>query len=306
MGVSGCVRDMFLPGGPPFRLRGWTPLAPAPAPGEHAAPAWPPRTASGSASAPTGERPLTGIRVLDFTWVVAGPVATRILADLGADVVKVERRDAQHFGDRRGGLSGTLIRGKRSIGLDLSRERGRALARELARRCDVVIDNYSARVMDNLGLDYASLRPLNPRIIAVRMTGFGLVGPHRDHVSYGPTLQALTGYSLLMREPGEPPAGLGHSYPDLAGGNLGSPAGTGALPERQRPGAGQLVAFAQLEAVASLLGPLDLACASGNASQEGPAAPHGVYPTAEPDGWIAIAIFDNREWHQLATLAADA
>src|SRR5262245_66681475 len=94
--------------------------------------------------------PLAGIRVLDFTWVVAGPVTTRTLADLGADVIKVERRNAVDFGDRRGGLSGTLMRGKRSIVLNLADARGLALARRLALASDVVIDNFSARVMPNL------------------------------------------------------------------------------------------------------------------------------------------------------------
>src|SRR5215831_3912896 len=161
-------------------------------------------------------RPLDGTRVLDFTWVVAGPVTTRILADLGADVIKVERRGSLDFGDRRGGLSGTLMRGKRSIVLDLDDSRGLAIARRLAARADVVIDNFSARVMTNLGLDYETLRTLRPDVVCVRMTGYGLSGPARDHVSYGPTLQALAGYTLMMGEPGQPPAGFGYSYADMA------------------------------------------------------------------------------------------
>jgi len=91
-------------------------------------------------------RPLDGVRVLDFTWVVAGPVTTRILADLGAEVIKVERRGSIDFGERRGGLSGTLMRGKRSVVIDLNDPRGLDLARHLATVSDVVIDNFSARV----------------------------------------------------------------------------------------------------------------------------------------------------------------
>src|SRR5439155_932372 len=169
-------------------------------------------------------RPLDGVRVLDFTWVVAGPVATRILADLGADVIKVERRGAADFGDRRGGLSGTLTRGKRSVVLDLNRPRGLDLARRLAAVSDVVIDNFSARVMSNLGLDYEEVCRLRPDVICVRMTGFGLDGPYRDHVSYGPTLQALTGYTLLMAEPGAPPARFARA--------LGDPEWTGRFVSR--------------------------------------------------------------------------
>ena len=244
-------------------------------------------------------RPLDGVRVLDFTWVVAGPVTTRILADLGAEVIKVERRGSIDFGERRGGLSGTLMRGKRSVVIDLNDPRGLDLARHLATVSDVVIDNFSARVMTNLGLDYDALAALKPDIICVRMTGFGLTGPDREHVSYGPTLQALTGYTLLMAEPGGPPAGFGYSYSDLAGGNLGALAVLAALWHRRRTGRGQLVDLAQLEAVASLVGPALLQGASqpvGNASQEAPAAPHGVYPCAGADRWIAITVFTDADW----------
>jgi crotonobetainyl-CoA:carnitine CoA-transferase CaiB-like acyl-CoA transferase len=253
-------------------------------------------------------RPLDGIRVLDFTWVVAGPVTTRCLADLGADVIKVEKRGALDFGDRRGGLSGTLMRGKRSVMLDLNDPRGLDLARRLAVACDVVVDNFSARVMTNLGLDYETLHALRPDIICVRMTGFGLSGPNRDHVSYGPTLQAATGYTLLMAEPGGAPAGFGYSYSDLVGGNLGALAVLSAIFHRRRSGRGQLLDFSQLEAVASVVGPTLLARAAdggvsqaiGNASAEAPAAPHGVYPCAGDDRWLAITVFDDAEWARFA------
>jgi benzylsuccinate CoA-transferase BbsF subunit len=260
-------------------------------------------------------RPLDGIRVLDFTWVVAGPVATRILADLGADVIKVERKVSLDFGDRRGGLSGTLMRGKRSVVLDLTSERGIDLARRLAARSDVVVDNFSARVMPNLGLDWEHLRRLRPDIICVRMTGFGLTGPERDYVSYGPTLQALTGYTLLMAEPGGPPAGFGYSYSDLASGNLGALAVLAALWHRQRTGHGQEVDLAQLEAVASLVGPTLVAraldggttAATGNASPEAPGAPHGVYPCAGDERWLALTVFSDAEWKRFgAAIGAPA
>jgi benzylsuccinate CoA-transferase BbsF subunit len=255
----------------------------------------------------TATAPLADVRVLDFTWVVAGPVTTRILADLGADVVKIERKDALDFGDRRGGLSGALMRGKRSVVLNLADPRGVAIARALALRSDVVVDNFSARVMTNLGLDYETLAREKPDVICVRMTGFGLTGPDRDHVSYGPTLQALAGYTLLMGEPDGPPAGFGYSYSDLASGHLGALAVLAALHHRRRTGRGQLVDLAQQEAVASLVGPVLLERAAnggtsapfGNASQEGPAAPHGIYPCAGDDRWIAITVFSDAEWRGL-------
>jgi len=251
--------------------------------------------------------PLAGLRVLDFTWVVAGPVTTRILADLGADVLKVERKDALDFGDRRGGLSGSLMRGKRSIALHLGDPRGVAVARALAARADVVVDNFSTRVMPNLGLDYETLSRDRPEIICVRMTGYGLTGPDRDNVSYGPTLQALTGYTQLMGEPGKPPAGFGYSYSDLASGHMGALAVLAAVFQRRRTGRGQLVDLAQQEAVASLLGPVLLeraidggaSRAVGNASQEGPSAPHGIYPCAGDDRWVAITVFTDVGWRRL-------
>src|SRR2546425_1216979 len=258
-------------------------------------------------------RPLDGIRVLDFTWVVAGPVTTRILADLGAQVIKVERRGSLDFGDRRGGLSGALMRGKRSVLLDLNDPRGLDLARRLAAVSDVVIDNFSARVMPNLGLDYETLVQARPDIICVRMTGFGLTGPDRDHVSYGPTLQALTGYTLLMAEPDGPPAGFGYSYSDLAGGHLGALAVLAAIWHRRRTGRGQLVDLAQLEAVASLGGPTLLARAldggastpTGNRSPEEPGAPHGVYRCAGDDRWLAITVFSDEDWGRFAHALGD-
>ncbi len=259
--------------------------------------------------------PLAGIRILDFTWVVAGPVTTRILADLGADVIKIERKGALDFGDRRGGLSGSLMRGKRSLVLNLGDARGLAIARAMALRSDVVIDNFSARVMPSLGLDYESLSREKPDVICVRMTGYGLTGPDCDKVSYGPTLQALTGYTMLMGEPGQPPAGFGYSYSDLASGHLGALAVLAAVFERRRTGRGQLVDLAQQEAVASLLGPVLLERATdggtsesvGNASQEGLAAPHGIYPCAGDDRWIAITVFTDAEWRGLvATMGRPA
>lgn len=248
--------------------------------------------------------PLAGVRVLDFTWVVAGPVATRTLADLGAEVIRVERRDAPDFGDRRGGLTGSLMRGKRSIVLDLSRPTGRDLARRLALRSDVVADNFSARVMPNLGLDRASLCDEHPGLITLRMSGFGQTGPQRDYVSYGPTLQALAGFHLAMAEPGGPPAGPGYSYSDVAAGHLGALAVLAALRHRRRTGEGLEIDLSQYEALVWLLGPLLLGDgpigALGNVSPEAPGAPHGVYPCAGDDRWIAITVLDDDAWRRFA------
>ena len=259
-------------------------------------------------------RALAGVRIIDFTWVVAGPVATRILADHGADVIKIERRDALDFGSRRGGLTGNLNRGKQSMVINMSDPRGIELARSLAATADVVIDNFSARVMRNWGLDHDGLRQIKPDIITVSMSGFGHTGPWRDYVSYGPTLQALSGFTLLMRQPGREPAGWGFSYSDMAGGYSGALAVLFALWHRRCTGSGQHVDLSQFENVAALLGPRLLEILNpgrqtppagpiDNDSQEMPSAPHGVYRCADLPGegpardrWCAIAVFGDEDW----------
>jgi crotonobetainyl-CoA:carnitine CoA-transferase CaiB-like acyl-CoA transferase len=266
-----------------------------------------------------GLRTLDGVRIIDFTWVVAGPVATHILADHGAEVIKVERRDALDFGSRRGGLTGNLNRGKQSVVLNMNDPRGLEIAKALVATADVVIDNFSARVMRNWGLAYEHLRRLKPDIIAVSMSGFGHTGPWRDYVSYGPTLQALAGYTLLMRHPQSEPAGWGFSYSDMAGGCSGALAVLLALWHRHRSGEGQHVDLSQFENLVALLGPrlleilnragFETPCAAppsaalDNGSQEMPGAPHGVYRCADPPGegpardrWCAIAVFGDDDW----------
>jgi len=251
-------------------------------------------------------RPLDGIRILDFTWVVAGPAATRLLGDLGADVIKIERRDSLDFGDRRGGFTGSLNRGKHSTVVNLADARGLDIVRRLVAEVDDVIDNFSARVMRNWGLDYDGLRAIKPDIIAISMSGFGHSGPYENYVSYGPTLQALAGYTSLMRHPGGEPTGIGYSYSDIVGGYTAALAILAALWHRRQTGHGQMIDLSQFEASCAVLGPMLLEAAAngrdvdppGNASQEGPAAPHGVYRCRGEDRWCAIAVFDDEEWHR--------
>jgi crotonobetainyl-CoA:carnitine CoA-transferase CaiB-like acyl-CoA transferase len=252
----------------------------------------------------SNRRALDGVRILDFTWVVAGPVATRILADQGAEVIKIERRDSLDLGSRRGGFTGNLFRGKESMVINMADPRGRDIARQLVVLADVVIDNFSARVMRNWGLDYESIKQLKPDIIVVSMSGFGHTGPQKDYVSYGPTLQALSGYTLLMRHSGQEPAGWGYSYADMSSGYSGALAVLMALWHRKRTGQGQFVDLSQFETIASVVGPalLDVLVnqtaltPGGNRSQEAPAAPHGVYRCAGTDRWCALTVFTEDEW----------
>ncbi|HUN56864.1 MAG TPA: CoA transferase [Candidatus Binataceae bacterium] len=251
--------------------------------------------------------PLEGIRVLDFTWVVAGPVATRILADFGAEVIKLERKPGPP-GSRQIGLQGDLHRNKHSIAVNMATPEGIGIARKLAMVSDLVIDNFSARVMRSWGMDFASLSQLKPEIVCVSMSGLGHTGPRSNYVSYGPTLQALSGYTLLMSEGGGHPAGYGYSYADMSGGYTGALASLIALWHRRRTGRGQFVDLSQFEAVTSVIGPalLDIAV-NGRAqgpfdyrSQEKPSAPHGVYRCRPRDGdddrWLAISVCSQAEW----------
>lgn len=294
----------------PFLLDGIRlPVGDVPRPGQHQRSVeaqWldmPPAVRPGRPVHPATAPPLAGLDVLDFTWVVAGPIATRVLADLGARVVKVEHPRAPDFGDRRGGITGSLMRGKESVVIDLACEDGRVLARQLAARADVVIDNFSARVMPALGLDAATLSCARPDLICVRMSGYGRGGRHEQHVSYGPTLQALAGFTAAMGHAGEPPAGAGYSYSDVASGHLAAVAVLAAVWRRRRHGTGADVDLSQLECLASLVPPHAASDGptgpTGNSSQEGAMAPHGVYRAAGDDRWLAVAVPDDAAWRGL-------
>ena len=301
--------------GPPFRMSR-TPLAPrtdAPALGEGAWPKRGERVHAPDAPATTKRRALEGIRVLDFTHVVAGPIATRILADHGAEVLKVERTKTLDLGERRGGFFGNLNRGKKSLILDMRDPRGVDIARRLAAKSDVVIDNFSARVMGSWGLDYEGLRTLRRDIIAVGMSGFGKTGPLKDYVSFGPTLHALCGHTLLMRPPSREPAGWGFSHADVCAGLNGAIAAIAALYHRAATGEGQFIDLSQLESVTTYMGPLllELVNAGGaadppaNRSQERPGAPHGVYRAAGEDRWVAIAVLSQDDWRRFVEAVAE-
>lgn len=258
---------------------------------------------------------LEGVRILDFTWVVAGPVATRILADQGAEVIKIERGGAdvaKVMGPRRVGLQGELHRNKRSCAINMSDPRGVELARRLAAISDIVMDNFSARVMRMWGMDYTSLVRIKPDIICVSMSGLGHTGPRANYVSYGPTLQALAGFTRMMADSRAEPAGYGYSYADMAGGYSGALAALIALWHRRRTGQGQFVDLSQFEALVSLIGPalLDISVNGrtqeppGWRSQEAPAAPHGAYRCrargGDADRWIVIAVRSPEEWERFA------
>jgi benzylsuccinate CoA-transferase BbsF subunit len=240
-----------------------------------------------------GQSVLRGIRILDFTRVLAGPYATRILADFGAEVIKVQpllRQEEDAFGR---GYYNTWNRNKLGVTLDLSKPEGVAVARRLAGISDAVVENFTPRVMANWGLDYDSLRRVKPDIIMVSMSAMGSTGPRRDYTGFGPTVQAFSGMTALASYPGGLPLGLGTSYADHVAGLTAVLALLGALEYRRRTGEGQYIDVSEVEAVVGLLGDAVLERAVGG---EPPAAPCGVYRCKGDDRWCAISVFSDEEW----------
>ena len=159
---------------------------------------------------------LTGLRVLDFTRVLAGPYATRILADFGAEVIKIQsKKTASGAETNTSGYFNTWNRNKRSVTLDMSYPEAREIFLKLTTISDVVIENFSPRVMSNWGLDYENLKAVKPDLIMISMSGMGQTGPWRDYVAFGPTIQALSGLTYLSAFDENSPMGLGYAYMPL-------------------------------------------------------------------------------------------
>ncbi len=262
---------------------------------------------------------LQGIRVLDFTWIHAGPSATRILSDQGAEVIKVESNNALSV---VGGPASATARGlgqrhnwnagKLSISLNMKTPQGIDIARRLVAVSDVVAENFSGRVMPSWGLDYDSIRPINPSIIMLSMSGFGRTGPWKDRVSYGQTLQAWSGFTQLTGFPDSDPSGPASAYSDAVGGMAGAQAVLLALLHRARTGRGQWLDVSQFESLSSLLETLMLdmsvngsaaaATRAGNRLPYGGGAPHGAYRCSGEDRWVAISVCTDEEWRAFVSV----
>jgi len=250
----------------------------------------------------TNQSVLQNIRILDFSWVLAGPYATRILADFGAEVIKIQPLLPEAEDKFSRGYYNTWNRNKLGITLNLNRPQGVALAKRLVGVSDAVAENFTPRVMANWGLDYDSLKKVKPDLIMLSLSTMGNTGPWRDYTGFGPTIQAFSGITYLTSFPGKPPLGLGTSYADHIAGLLACLALLGAVEYRWRTGEGQYIDVSQVEVMASLLGDaiLDYQIEGrevepvGNSSTE--AAPHGVYRCQGDDQWCAIAVFTEEEW----------
>ena len=256
---------------------------------------------------------LKGIRVLDFTWIHAGPSATRILSDQGAEVIKVESNNALSV---VGGPASATARGlgqrhnwnagKLSISLNMKTPQGIDIAKRLVGVSDVVAENFSGRVMPSWGLDYDSIRPINPGVIMLSMSGLGRTGPWKDRVSYGQTLQAWSGFTELTGFPDADPSGPASAYSDAVGGMAGAQAVLLALIHRSKTGRGQWLDVSQFESLSSLLetlvldmsvnGSAAVSTRTGNRLPHGGGAPHGAYRCQGDDRWVAISVFTDEEW----------
>jgi crotonobetainyl-CoA:carnitine CoA-transferase CaiB-like acyl-CoA transferase len=320
-------RDGFLEPDRPYRFD--PPLlrepGPAPARGQHDGTP-PPRRARASVAGEAredGALPFEGLRVLDLTAFWAGPLPTHILAMLGAEVIHIEST-ARPDGTRllaglkhsepdwweRSGIFSGLNTNKKSVTLDLTKDAGRDLLRRLIATCDVLVENYTPRVLDQIGLDVEAIRAVRPDMVIVRMPGFGLDGPWRDNPAFAFVIEDAAGLTWMTGYPDDPPVspyGVGDS-------NAGTHALCGlllALEHRRRTGEGVVVEAAMLDAALNVAAELIVEHSAYGALLErdgnrGPvAAPQNLYLTADADEeghrdrWVAIAVADDEQWTAL-------
>jgi benzylsuccinate CoA-transferase BbsF subunit len=272
----------------------------------------------------TGDRPLplSGMRVLDFGHIVAGPFCVRLLADLGADVVKVETstrqgRTGARRGQRNAGTNGRtphlyhINRNRRSIDLNLKTDRGLAIARQLIDKADVLVENFSSGVMERLGLGYRVLAKTNPRLVYTSMASFGQTGPRRGWTGMNVTLQACSGLMLATGAEGDPPIGISNSWNDYIGGLHAAVAIVGALSKRRETGNGCHLDVSQFECSVAMIGSLLMASAVARkpaarlGTRSTTAAPQGCYRCAGEDQWCAISVQTDAQWQGLLAALGD-
>lgn len=252
----------------------------------------------------TNPRPLENVSVLDFTRVLSGPYCTVLMADLGADVIKVESGegdDYRHVGpfvEGESALFDALNRGKRSIALDLRTPSAIAAVRRLARRADVLVENFRPGVMDRLGLGWETLSASNPRLVYVSISGFGHTGPNIQTPAYDVIIQALSGIMHVTGDPAGPPTMIGEAIGDVAAGLFAAWGTAVALFDRERTGLGRHVDLAMFDALLAFMPTL---AARHLLAGEEPtrvgnrhplSAPFGVYRAG--DGHFAVAVLNDR------------
>jgi crotonobetainyl-CoA:carnitine CoA-transferase CaiB-like acyl-CoA transferase len=275
------------------------------------------------------ERPLGQYRICDLSGQIAGAAATKLLAAFGAEVIRVEdpvrqgrwdilRTSGPYVDERRGVDLGGAFNNhnveKLGVTINLRDPRGRELLAKLIACSDVVTENFSAGVLAGLGFPYDELCRIRPDIVYVANSGFGHTGPYRRYKSWGPIIQAVSGLTFESGLPDHEPAGWGYSLMDHLGGAAMAIAVLAALHHRERTGQGQAIDIAMTDVAVGLLGPalLDVAvngrprrrngAPNSNGSEFAGMVPHGVFPVAGADNWIAIACRDDDDWCALRTV----
>jgi crotonobetainyl-CoA:carnitine CoA-transferase CaiB-like acyl-CoA transferase len=252
--------------------------------------------------------PLSGIKVVEFSVAMAGPYCGMMLADYGAEVIKIERvgvgDDSRawppHFHGKVPYYFAAANRNKRSVALDLKSPDGRAIARKLALESDVLLGNYRVEALPRAGLDYASLAALNPRLVYCLISGFGATGPRRDEPANDLFMQAYTGGMSITGEPDRTPSKMGLSVADIGAGMMGTIGILMALEARHRTGRGQRVDTSLMEGQMAMLSyHLTRYFATGDIPQRGGSGsgvsvPYQAFRAA--DDWIVIASFNPRMW----------
>ncbi|MEY9981565.1 crotonobetainyl-CoA:carnitine CoA-transferase CaiB-like acyl-CoA transferase [Bradyrhizobium yuanmingense] len=284
-----------------------------------------PNSASGVSIFPDrsspADQPLLGTRVIDFSMGWAGPLCTRTLADLGADVVKIEAiqyPDWWRGVDRRPEYVNRnmhektlrfcmMNRNKRGITLDLTRPEGLSLAKQLIASAEIVVDNYSVDVLPKLGLGYEVLKMLNPRLVVMSMSAFGTSSAHRSCRAYGSTLEQGSGLPSVVGTSNSPPVMSHVAFGDAIGGLNGCAAVLVALIHARQTGQGQFIDLAQVECMMSLAAPwITIQSLCGTSTRYGNRhpqfVPHGCFRCAGEDSWIAMAATDAGMWQRLASV----
>jgi crotonobetainyl-CoA:carnitine CoA-transferase CaiB-like acyl-CoA transferase len=257
--------------------------------------------------------PLRGHRVVELCSTIAGPVCARLLADFGAEVIKIEAREGdpgRNFGAQVDGVSlyaSSMYRNKQSIVLDLKNPQGRDIALKLLEQADVLVENFRPGVLDRLGLGDDVLRQRNPRLVTVRISGYGQTGPYRDLPGYGAICEAIAGVRNMTGDPDRPPARVALATTDYLTAVYAAFGTLMALYERTRSGQGQTIdvalyesAFSQMEEAVTAYEPTGVV-----PMRQGPrlmnTAPNSLYPTSD-EHWVLIAANNDAIFRRLATV----
>lgn len=255
---------------------------------------------------------LEGVRILDLTRVLAGPYASMVLADLGAEVIKVELPssgdESRGFGPFQNGESAyftSVNRGKKSVTIDLRQERGRDLALGLAETCDVLVENFRPGSMDRFGLGYETVHAKYPQLVYASISGFGQTGPYAQRPAYDVLIQAMGGIASITGEPNSPPVRVGSSIADLSAALFGAVGILAALQRASRTGEGQQIDISMLDCQVALL---ENALARYAVSGEVPQPLGSRHPAITPfqffavsDGHIVLAAGNDGLWRKLCT-----